>query len=475
MSITRQLAEFAATIDYDSLPAEVTQRAKLLIMDTLGIALRARHEAVSTPCLLATVDRLGLNHGKSGVIGVGNHYSAPAAAWLNGAFAHSLDFDDTHARGSIHPSAPIVPAALAAAEMTGKSGKEVVAAIIAGYEVQIRLSLALVPKDHYDRGYHPTATCGAFGAAAAASRVLGLTTEQTANAIGASLSQTAGTLEFLADGSWNKLFQVGYAALNGVVAASLAAEGFNGAKQAIEGDKGFLNAYSPNPIPEKAVDALGEVYETLNIAVKPYPSCRYSHAALDAVLDLKAANNLTEDDIDSIEIGLPQTGWNIIGNPETDKHNPQSVVDGQFSMPFVAAIALREGRMTWDDYQPHLQDDKTLDLCKRINTIVDAKAEAEFPVNMSGIVRVRTRANDELENFVVVPKGEPDNFLTSTELRAKFDSLVGPYLSQTQHNALAEQLLNLEQCQNISELLSLSYPQQTARQQAEKIAAVGDD
>lgn len=469
MNITRQLAEFSAAIDYDNLPDAVSNRAKLLIMDTFGIALRARHEAASTPCLLATVKRLGLDHGNCGIIAAGQHYAAPAAAWLNGAFAHSLDFDDTHARGSIHPSAPIVPAALAAAEMAGKSGKEVVAAVIAGYEVQIRLSLALVPKDHYDRGYHPTATCGAFGAAAAAARVFGLSAEQTAHALGASLSQTAGTLEFLADGSWNKLFQVGYAALNGVVAASLAAEGFYGARQAIEGEKGFLNTYAPNPVPEKAVDALGEVYETLNIAVKPYPSCRYSHAALDAAIHLKAANDFSEDEIETVEVGLPNTGWKIIGNPQADKHNPQSVVDGQFSMPFVAAVALREGRLTWDDYQTHLQDPQTLELCRRISAVVDSKAEAEFPANMSGGVRIRTR-HGELEHFVVVPKGEPDNFLSSAELRAKFDSLVGPYLAPAQHTALAEQLLNLQQCQNISELISLSYPEQAAT-----MAAVGDD
>jgi 2-methylcitrate dehydratase PrpD len=353
--------------------------------------------------------------------------------------------------------------------MSGADGRQVIAAIIAGYEVQIRLSLALVPKDHYERGYHPSATCGTFGAAAAAARVLGLSAEQTVSALGACLSQTAGTMQFLADGSWNKLFQVGYAAFNGVVAATLAADGFYGAREAIEGNKGFLHAYSPHAIPEKAVHALGEIYETLNIAVKPYPSCRYSHAALDAVIGLKAANDIDDGEIDSVEVGLPRTGWNIIGNPQADKHNPESVVDGQFSMPFVAAVALREGRMGWDDYLPHLKDAKTLALCKRINTTVDAKAEAEFPVNMSGIVRIRTKRG-EFERFVVVPKGEPDNFLTLAELRAKFDSLVAPYLTKSQNNRLAEELLSLEKCRDISTLLALTYPEKTPA-----ISAVGDD
>jgi 2-methylcitrate dehydratase PrpD len=158
-----------------------------------------------------------------------------------------------------------------------------------------------------------------------------------------------------------------------------------------------------------------------------------------------------------------------LGNPQEDKHNPKSVVDGQFSMPFVAAVALREGRMGWDDYLPHLKDEQTLSLCKRINARVDAKAEAEFPANMSASVRIHTRRG-EFEQFIVIPKGEPDNFLTSAELRAKFDSLVTPYLAKSQHDQLADELLSLEQCRDISALLALTYPAQTPA-----IAAVGDD
>jgi 2-methylcitrate dehydratase PrpD len=174
--ITRELADFAAGIDYHSLPPAVAERAKWLLMDAVGIALRARQESPATPSLLAAVDKLGLAQGAArqgvgSVIGDAAGYAPPAAAWVNGALAHALDFDDTHARGSIHPSAPIIPAALAAAEMAGRGGRELLAAVVAGYEVQIRLSLALVPKDHYDRGFHPTATCGAFGATAAAARL----------------------------------------------------------------------------------------------------------------------------------------------------------------------------------------------------------------------------------------------------------------------------------------------------------------
>ncbi len=456
--ITRRLSEFVAGLSYDALPAEVSARTRLLVLDLVGIALRARFDAESTPSLFASVAALGLAHGEATVIGDAGGFAPPAAALLNGTLGHSLDFDDTHAAGSIHASAPIVPAALAAAEMVGADGRDVIAAIVAGYEVQIRLSLALVPKAHYERGYHPSATCGAFGAAAAAAKVFGLSPERVADAFGICLSQTAGSMQFVVDGAWTKRFQVGYAALNGLFAASLAREGFKGAAQAIEGKAGFLRSYAPEPEIEKAVEGLGEVWETLAIGVKPYPSCRYSHAALDALIDLRVAHGIRAEAIEAVEIGLPRTGWNIIGDPEDVKQAPKSVVDGQFSMPFLAAVVLRQGAMGWDDYPRHLEDPDTLALCQKISSVVDDRAEAEFPARMSGVARIHT-GRGRFEKFVATPKGEPENFPTPDELRAKFDGLVGPYLAPPRVDALAQALLALDQTENLSTLLRLSRPE----------------
>lgn len=172
---------------------------------------------------------LGGGAGTSRLVGDGSRrYPPPTAAMVNGTLAHSLDFDDTHGAGSIHCSAPVVPAALAAAEVAGSSGKELVAAITAGFEVMTRLSLALDPRLHYERGYHPTATCGVFGAAAACGNLFKLTEDQMVSAFGIALSQSSGTLQFLVDGSWTKRFQVGYAAHSGLIAATLARENFVG-------------------------------------------------------------------------------------------------------------------------------------------------------------------------------------------------------------------------------------------------------
>jgi len=283
---TKILASFVANLRYKDLPTEVSERTKRLILDITGIIIRARHDTESTPSLISAVERLGLTEGTCSVMGDQRSYAPSAAALINGTLAHSLDFDDTHAAGSIHSSAPIVAAALAAAQMSGSSGKELIAAVVVGYEVQIRLSLALDPSTHYDQGFHPTATCGVFGAAAAAGKLLGLDAKGIQNAFGIALSQAAGSMEFLVDGAWTKRSHVGQAAQNGLICAVMAAEGFIGPAQAFEGRYGFLHAYSKNSELQTVVAGLGEVWETMNIAIKPYPSCRYSHAAIDGITDL---------------------------------------------------------------------------------------------------------------------------------------------------------------------------------------------
>ena len=453
--ITSQLATFSADISVKNTPPEVIQRAKILITDTVGIAIRARHEASSSDSVVNTVRRLGLDAGNARVFGDAGRYSPSGAALINGTLAHSLDFDDTHARGSIHSSAPIVPAALAAGEICGASGEEVLLGIIAGYEVQIRLSLALVPKDHYDRGFHPTATCGVFGAAAAAGRILGLTPAQMTNAFGAAGSQASGSMQFLANGSWNKRFHVGHAAQSGLTAAILAENGYVGSTQAIEGSSGFLHAYCPNPQPDLATAGLGESWETMALAVKPFPSCRYTHAALDGLISLKAQHRLEPDDVQHIEVGLPETGWKIVGIPETAKQHPSNVVDAQFSMPFCAAVAMREGTMRWDDYAIHLDDADTLEFCKRVTTVVDPRAQAEFPENMSAIVRVRTQ-NQGLESFVTTPKGEPTNFVSDQEIAGKFMGLVSPYMKCERSQALLSILGTLERAERITDVMAMT-------------------
>ena len=456
MSITQQLAEFSSAIRLDTLPPAVLARARFLVLDLVGNMVRARHDSESTPALLAAAKALGLGHGECGVFGEAAGWSPAGAALLNGALAHSLDFDDTHAAGSLHPGAPVIPAAIAAGEMAGASGAEVLAAIVAGYEVTCRVALALPAGAHYARGFHPTATCGVFGAAAAAGRVFGLSGEEIASAMGIALSQSAGSLQFLANGAWTKRFQVGWAAMAGLSAATLAREGFKGAAAALEGKAGFLHAYAPDPIPERAVQDLGVVFELMKTAVKPYPSCRYGHAGIDAMLALRAEHGLRAEEVERITYGTSRSGMMLVGEPAAKRADPQNVVDGQFSGPFVLASALATGAMGWDSYSM-LFDPTIRALLPKVVCEDDPQIEAEFPANMSGKVTVRARGRDFVKT-VVVPKGEPDNFLSEAELRAKFAGLVDHVLGVERSAALADAVLAIDASNDVGALARMSVP-----------------
>jgi 2-methylcitrate dehydratase PrpD len=461
MGVTSSLSEFTAVIRLHTLPPEVVTRARFLLLDLVGNIVRARHDAESTHAFISTVRAMGMSAGNSGVFGDACRYTPAGAAFLNGALAHSLDFDDTHAAGSLHPGAPVIPAALAAGEMAGASGADVLAGIIAGYEVTCRVALALPAGEHYDRGYHPTATCGAFGAAAAAARVFGLGADGVAGAMGTVLSQAAGSLQFLANGAWTKRHQVGWAALNGLMAATLVREGFKGASEALEGKHGFMRAYAPNPTPERALEGLGTVWELMNTAVKPYPSCRYGHAGIDAALALRAAHDIKPSEITAVRLGLPKSGMLLVGAPADKKANPQNVVDGQFSGPFVISAALATGAMTWDSYAL-LNDSTVRSLLPKVACAFDPDIEAEFPTNMSGKLTIEARGQ-RFEQKVVVPKGEPGNFLSEQELRAKFAGLTNAVLGVDRAAALAGAVLAIDKTSDISSLMRMASPLMAAR------------
>ncbi|PWC29899.1 MmgE/PrpD family protein [Teichococcus aestuarii] len=451
MGITQEISAFAAGLRPEALPPEVMARAQALVLDLVGNIVRARGEAESTPALLAAVKALGLDKGESRVFADDATYSPAGAVLINATLAHSLDFDDTHAVAVVHPGAPVIPAAITAGEMVGASGAEVLAGIVAGYEVALRLALALPAGAHYDRGFHPSATCGAFGAAAAAARVFGLDAARMESALGIALSQCAGSLQFLANGAWTKRFQVGWAGMSGLAAATLAREGFKGAAEAIEGKQGFLRAYAPEPKPERVCQDLGQVWELMATGVKPYPSCRWGHAGIDAALALRAEHGFKAEEIEAVTLGISRAGMLLVGEPAERKANPQNIVDGQFSGPFVIATALSTGQMGWDSYAL-LKDDGIRAMMQRVRCENDPEIEAEFPANMSGKLTVRARGQDFVRT-VIVPKGEPDNFLTEAELRAKFSGLADAVLGPERATALAETIGRMDRLNDISSLL----------------------
>jgi 2-methylcitrate dehydratase PrpD len=282
--------------------------------------------------------------------------------------------------------------------------------------------------------------------------VFKLDESKTAAAFGIALSQSAGSLQFLANGAWTKRFQVGWASMGGFIAATLAREGFKGAAQPIEGGYGFLRSYAPAPHPSRVLQDIGHVWELMQTAVKPYPSCRWGHAGIDAAIAMRAKYGLRVQDIEAVTLGISHAGMSLVGEPVDQKIRPANIVDAQFSGPFVIATALTIGKMEWDSYRL-LEDPAIHDLMARIRCEEDPEIEAEFPANMSG--KLTVKANGEtLTETVIVPKGEPANFLTDAEVSAKYAGLVDPVIGARAGARLAKAIMGLEHLTHAAALLN---------------------
>ncbi len=444
--ITETLARYATSLTYEQLPAEVIEKAKQHVLDLLGIALRAAVDADSTPSVRAAVRDLAAP-GDVPVWGEEFTLGPAHAALLNATYGHSLDFDDTHREGSVHPGASVIPAALALAEQYQVDGRRLITATVAGYDVTCKLAMALDPKSHYDRGFHPTATAGVFGATAAGASLLGLSASQLEHAFGINGSQAAGSMQFFDNGAWNKRIHPGLAAHNAIIALQLAHHGFVGASRAIEGRYGLLRGYSDRAHPELAASALGERFEILYTAIKPYPACRYAHGPLDAIIDLVNAPDIRPEEIESVTIGLCDAGVDLIGQPVERKRDPQNIVDGQFSMHFLAAAAIIRRRMTWNDYDL-LRDPGVRDLMQRITVVPNAEANRVFPRQWLASVQIRARGRTFADRRCQA-RGEPESPLTWPEIVAKFESLASAVLSPDRRRQLANAVQTLERASDV--------------------------
>src|SRR5262249_28625643 len=242
---------------------------------------------------------------------------------------------------SVRLGAAVFPAALAAAQLAGASGQALLRAAVGGYEVAARLAMALQPAEHYARGFHPTGTCGAFGAAAASGMLFGLDADGLCRALGIAGSQASGSMEFLADGAWTKRLHPGWSASAGLHAAALAAGGFRAPATILEGRFGFLHAYSGAAL--TASLAPSGAFEIMRTGVKPHACCRYLQAPIDAALALRAAHGIEPESVERVDVGLVAAAFPIVCEPALQKRRPRSVVDEQFSLPFGIAVALARG------------------------------------------------------------------------------------------------------------------------------------
>jgi 2-methylcitrate dehydratase PrpD len=405
------------------LEADVRDRLKRHLLDWVGVAVGGYAHAESTPAVVDAVDTVAGDGDEATAVGSGARRSAEAAALHNGALAHSLDFDDTHRESSLHPAAPVVAAALAAAERADADGETLLSALAAGYDVTCGVGRAVGPDSHYDRGFHVTATCGTFGATAAAGVVAGLDADRLTAAFGVNGSQAAGSLQFLENGAWNKRLHPGLAARRAVLAVALGEAGFVGAEAPLCGDHGFLRGYSDDPDPAALDDVSATGESVLETGLKPYPCCRYMHPALDALTDL--SEEVSADAVDSVVVDLPKPGVTLTGDPIDGKRRPANFVDCQFSMPFAAALALREGDAGLASFlgaQDELDDPGLRRLMDAVSVTSTDAVMADFPSLWPARVVVEA-GGERFERRVDAARGEPENPMEWAEVEAKFREL----------------------------------------------------
>lgn len=420
------LATYVEELSFSKLEPATIERAKQAVLDVVGIALRARYEAPSSDAFHSAVTSLG-GVGACTAIGWGRSYAVQDAALLNAANAHSLEFDDTHEAALIHPGAPVVSAAIAAAEERNADGPTLLTAIVAGYDVAVRLSLAAGGAALWRRGFSPTPVCGGFGATAAVAKVRAATASELANAFGIHLGQTGGSTQYAENGAWTHALQVGFAAHDAIVAERFASLGAIGPTHALEGTAGLLHSYSDAPNPALVLDAWDGRHEIDRTGFKPYPSCRYTHGAIDMIGDLVREHGLREDEIDEIRIGLSTTAVGWVGGDAPHKRTPRTVGDAQFSMYFCAALAALTGTLQWDDYRG-LGDARILQMAKRIAVMPDSRADALEP-QLAAFVELEARGETHVRASLVA-RGAPERTLGWNDVSAKFESLVAPLRSQ---------------------------------------------
>lgn len=417
-SISERLAQFVRRTPADAIPGRVMDRAKELVLDALGIALASTtHDFARTT--LAAMKEIS-EGGDSVVIGMTTRLSMRDAALVNGVLVHGLDFDDTHSGGIVHATASVLPAILAAGARHRASGRDALAAYVLGIEAAARLG-AVAKGAFHQAGFHPTGLIGTFACALASGRLMALGENALANAQGLALSLASGSLEFLEDGAWNKRLHPGWAAAAGVVAAQLARHGFVGATRAYEGRFGLYSSYlqgryDPADLP-LATRGLGQDWELMNVALKPYPACHFVHACIEAAIAL--ARELDAKRIAHVTARVPEGVVSTVCEPLASKRRPKNSYDAQFSIPFAVATALRRGRFGLAELEAEaLMDEETLALAARVGYETDPTST--FPQHYTGELMVTTSDGESLRHRVAINFGNAERPLDRETIREKF-------------------------------------------------------
>lgn len=450
------LAQNAVDTEYRNLPEATVEITKKFIMDTLACAI-AGSAAPGCKEVLDCLRETG-GRGDTAVWVHGDRLPAPDAALMNGIMAHAQDFDDTHDTAVLHCNVSVMPAAIAMAERKGRvTGRELITAVALGVDLMCRLGLGVTGQ----LTWILSSVAGYFGAALAAGKILGLNGTRLHDALGIVFSQCAGSSQCLVDGALVKRMQPGLAARAGVFSALLAEKGVTGAKNVFEGQYGFFPLYYPDRHPDRDVILrdLGTTFEGTNLSIKLYPSCRYTHAAIDGTMEIIREHDVKAEDVKSVTVHATKAAYDFVGRPFQVRENPQ--VDAQFSIPYTVAVALLRRKVLIEDFTEATVrgDEKVHDLAKRVGVVVD---QAPLGKGLTpGVVEIATTKGEIFASRVEILKGEPRKPVSMEEVTEKLWNCTrfSAYRLPLENlERMIGMVRNLEKVDDISEVTDLLKP-----------------
>lgn len=439
---SRKLSRFAANLNLAHVPAPVRDRARLHILDGLGLGLASNAYDYGRRAV-AGVAAMGAG-GACSVLGRAVRLEVRDAALINGILIHGLDFDDTHLSSIVHPTAASLPCALSLAESLGASGEALLTAYLAGAETAIRVGAAVKGGFHHV-GFHATGVVAHFASAIAAGRLLHLNEDQLVAAQGIAGSTASGIQVFLEEGAWTKRFHPGWAAVAGITAARLAEHGFLGPSRPYEGKFGLFETHLQGEAQRVNLDeltaGLGEVWRFAETALKPYPVCHFIHGCADAAIELHG--QIDTRDILKVEAFLPQPTLHIIAEPAALKERPSTDYEAKFSAQFVVAVCLLKGRFGLSDLQPQaLADPQVLALALKVQCRADP--ETAFPTYFSGGVVLTLRDGRILRRHIRVNSGAGERSMEAAAVTSKFMSAATMTIPVPQAERIRDAVLALE-------------------------------
>jgi 2-methylcitrate dehydratase PrpD len=455
-SRSEQLTHWASALKFEHLPADVVESTKLRILDVMGLALAGLGTAYGQSVRQAASALGSSSEGR--ILGTGERVGIPIAAFVNGALAQALEFDDTHNESIVHMSSPSVAAGLALSETLTVSGKQLITAIALSNEIACRVG-SVAPGQFHRRGFHPTGLFAPFGTTYLAGKLLGLTQEQLVNAAGIVGSSAAGILECWVDGTQSKFLHSGSAAHSGIVAAFLGRAGTTGPRAVFEGRFGLFAAHlQDESVPRnlaRITDGLGVTWESRRSSFKPFPAAHVIHPYVDALLRLRQQHGINPGSVREIACSVAGHIVPIVCEPIAEKRRPKSDSHGRVSLQYTLAEALQVGSLGKDAYQPSaLRDPEILRLADSVAYHVDPTFPG--PERFKGQVKVTLHNGATYEAIEEHNRGAAENPMSTADLVAKFEENAATILAPAQTARLAAGIFGLESSTDASALVQLS-------------------